>query len=83
MKKVIFTAIAMIAFSTASMANTIAEEAPIFQDQDEMRKPNCAVIAGLEVSVAEMAHEAETGECFNSWVWNYIYLNALYNCENN
>jgi hypothetical protein len=47
MKKVFFTAIAMIAFTSVSMANTIADEKVVTEEKKEaaVKKTLCQIIA--------------------------------------
>ena len=50
MKKVFFTVIAMIAFSSASMANTIADEEIVTEEKKEVavKKTLCQMIAEIQ-----------------------------------
>ena len=81
MKKLLFTAIAMVAFSSASMANTIAVE--------EERKLPCETIAVISMIIAEeeyASNQLEQGianACFDSWTYNHIYQLYLDDCNNN
>ena len=57
MKKVIFTAIAMIAFSSASMANTIADEEVVVNNNEKkevvkVKKTDCCFIYELAFDLA-------------------------------
>jgi hypothetical protein len=93
MKKLVFTALAVVAFSGAAMANTVEvkevikvkneviEVSAINIVAEDVRMSDCSDAAGLTVNIAEESYHEETGNCFDSWTWNYIYLNALWNCE--
>ncbi|MES2545680.1 MAG: hypothetical protein V4589_10630 [Bacteroidota bacterium] len=48
---------------------------------EDIRMSGCSDVAGIEVEVAESEYHLATGNWFDSWTWNYIYLNALYQCE--
>nr|WP_309757059.1 hypothetical protein [Flavobacterium sp.] len=93
MKKLVFTALAVVAFSGAAMAKT-GDVKEILKERNEIlevlvtniviedeRLSECSDVAGIEVEVAESEYYLAKGECFDSWIWNYIYLNALYECE--
>ena len=56
MKKVFFTAIAMIAFSSASMANTIAEEEVVVNKEEKkevVAKKDCFAFALLIYDIVD------------------------------
>ncbi|MCK8142221.1 hypothetical protein MW871_10000 [Flavobacterium sp. I-SCBP12n] len=74
MKKLLFTALAVVAFSGVAMAETSV--------QKQVFKNSCGDVAANTVNVAEEEYHNETGQCFDSWVYNYIYNNALENCLN-
>lgn len=66
----------MVAFCGIVMAKTseLKEGQIVIAD-------NCAVLAALTVNIAEQEYHNETGKCFDSWVYNFIYYNALENCK--
>ena len=80
MKKVFFTAIAMIAFSSVSMANTIADEEVVteekkevvFEKEDKLVKTDCAMVANALIGL----HETEG-------LWDYVitWVTIYNNCE--
>lgn len=80
MKKFMFTALALVAFSSVSMANEL-ETVNLEAEKMELRT-NCETVASLAVMIAEEEYHNETGNCFDTWTYNYIYNNALYNCQN-
>ena len=86
MKKLILSAVMMMAFVGHSMANTEKDDKETDQPMLTIDTDSCQDQAINEVNVAEAAyHEAtsvggQTGKCFDSWVYNYIYLNALADC---
>jgi hypothetical protein len=93
MKKLVLTALAVVAFSGVSKANTVEakevqkEKNEVFEDlatnilTADIKTSECSEIAGITVDIAESDYHLSTGECFDSWTWNYIYQNALHECE--
>lgn len=89
MKKMIFTAMTVLAFSAVSVANTIeVKEEVVVNNESKVEVLNaeevatpCEDAAAITVSLAEEEYHNETGNCFDSWVYNYIYLNAMLNCK--
>ncbi len=71
MKKT-FLSLGFVLIGSFAMANTI--------DIKKENEDPCEVAAYAQVTLAEEEYQYETGECFDSWVYNYIYLNALANC---
>ena len=78
MKKLMFTAIALVAFSSASMANTIADEEVKSPNDIEMIIKNCAKEAATKAAEFETALEAATHTCLSSSDYNQLY-NFYYN----
>ena len=70
MKKVIFSAIAMIAFVGSSMANNEVEKIEIKFDGDPS---GCAIIAAAGATLAEEEYHKTTLKCFDSYVFNLLY----------
>ena len=92
MKKLVFTALAVVAFSGVAMANTVEVKGIIKEknevtevltniQREDVRTSECSTIASITVDVAESDYHLSSGECFDSWTWNYIYQNALHQCE--
>jgi hypothetical protein len=93
MKKLVLTAIAVVAFSGVSRANTVEVKEVLKKKNEVMevlatnmfkadiKTSECSVIASITVDIAESDYHLSTGECFDSWTWNYIYQNALLECE--
>jgi hypothetical protein len=71
MKKT-FLSLGFVLISSFAMASTI-------EVKEEKENP-CEVAAYVAVTLAEEEYQNETGECLDSWVYNYIYFNALENC---
>ncbi|TDE52763.1 hypothetical protein [Flavobacterium sp. GT3P67] len=82
MKKLLFTALAVVAFSGVAMANTVEVKEVIKEKNEVMevlatnivaediRMSGCSDVAGIEVEVAESEYHLDTGNCFDSWTWN-------------
>ena len=78
MKKLFFTAIAMIAFSGVSMANTIEEK----EDMLIVNVIPCSTQASLQTqSVEDRLHEG-SGECFSAAQYQLIYDMFMHECQN-
>lgn len=73
MKKLVLSAIVMIAFSGISNANTVALEEDI----------NCTEFASVVLEVTEELYHNETGNCFDGWIYNYLYETEKAQCEMN
>jgi len=79
MKKVFFTAIAMIAFSSASMANTIADEEVVIEEKKEVVvKKDCR----QEAMISLEQYEATYG-CLDGTQATYQYQLYFNKCQNN
>jgi hypothetical protein len=86
MKKLVFSAIALVAFSSASMANTTIEEKNVNLEQFFIN--DCETIASIAVSIAEeeyMLQQAKEGvkepKCFDSKVHNMLFYAYLEGCK--
>ncbi|WP_290831379.1 hypothetical protein [Flavobacterium sp.] len=87
MKKVFFTAIAMIAFSSASMANTIADEEVVVNniekkeivvEKEVVVKKDCVALALFVLDVMETLNGSQT---YNDIQTSNIIQTAIYKCE--
>ena len=75
-KKFIFSAVALMAFSFAGMANEIEEK-----KEESMRFiDGCAVLATIMTNVAIEVHCNDTGNDFDGWTIDYIYNHHYSNC---
>jgi hypothetical protein len=75
-KKFIFSAVALMAFSFAGMANEIEEK-----KEESMRFiDGCAVLATVMTNVVIEEHCNDTGNDFDGWTIDYIYNNHYSNC---
>lgn len=80
MKKVIFTALAFIAFSGVSMANTVADEEIVKEnrflkeskDSKKILATDCNAFASLVMQIIE-----DEDDCLDSETYN-MYYNFLY-----
>ena len=76
MKKLLFSAIALVAFSSVSMGNTM-----------QVKRVNCATIATLVVTLQEedyhnsMANEG-VDACWDSYTYNLLWSLAYDKCAN-
>ena len=77
MKKMIFSAVALVAFSFAGMANEIEEE----KIETKTLKLSCATIAAIQTMVASEAHCNETGNDWDSWTYNFVYETYYAQCS--
>lgn len=84
-----FTALALVAFSGVSMANTIAKEETMLRMEkiDFIRKNppptlSCAITAAIQTMVANEAHTNETGSSWDQWTLDFVYATYLDACEN-
>lgn len=78
MKKLIFTAIALVAFSSASMANSIADEKNLQEkNTNEISKTFSCVFLAKPVTILPVFSDILTGNCSRAWGSTRIYaLNA-------
>jgi hypothetical protein len=81
MKKLMFTAIALVAFSGISMADNTIVEKEIEQKEVLNAKP-CETVAYIMASLYEESIENEYGTCLNSSQYNAIYNAAYKDCMN-
>lgn len=81
MKKLFISAVFLMAFSSASMANTIADEDVKVNDQ-EFALRNCVGEAAVKVQAFEAALEAATHECMSTSDYNGLYNFYLNECLN-
>lgn len=70
MKKLFFTAIALVAFSGVSFGNTIV---------DDSDRTNCSVVAYITATIVE----EDSGGCLTSSQWNAVYNAAYWECTHN
>ncbi|MFY7739996.1 MAG: hypothetical protein ACOVQC_05720 [Flavobacterium sp.] len=85
MKKLMFTAIALVAFATSGMANVEKrkeneKEKGKTTEQVLLRK-NCASYAATKASEVEAALEAATNTCFSSSDYNALYNFYFSECQ--
>ena len=78
MQKMIFSAVALVAFSFAGMANEI-EEVKIRR----VELSDCEVLATIQTSIADEEHTNATGNSWDDWTIEFVYSTYLSNCENN
>jgi hypothetical protein len=71
MKKLFFTAIALVAFSGVSMASTIDKEQTLECKDD--KGLTCEQVAWMRVTIDEYNLNQAIGECYSSAHWNYLY----------
>jgi hypothetical protein len=77
MKKFMFSALALVAFSFAGMANELEEDVLIRREFSD-----CEVLAQVMTDVADETHTNDTGNQWDDWTLNYIYSTHLSECEN-
>ena len=78
MKKFIFSAVALMAFSFAGMANEIEEK------EESMRFIDaCAIVATIATHVANEEHSNATGNDWDSWTVDFVYNTYYSQCIGN
>lgn len=86
MKKMFFTAIAMVAFSGAGMANTKEEvkskEAKEKSEKKEEIRASCEDAASAGADAAESWYHCLTDQCFTAEGYARIYNSLLNLCNN-
>lgn len=83
MKKLIFRALALVAFSFAGMANEVKVEHKVIEVEIiEARILSCVTIAAIQTMVASEAHCNDTGNDWDSWTYNFVYETYYAQCSN-
>lgn len=83
MKKLIFSAVALVAFSFAGMANEVKVEHKVIEVEIiEARILSCVTIAAIQTMVASEAHCNNTGNDWDSWTYNFVYETYYAQCSN-
>lgn len=83
MKKLIFSAVALVAFSFAGMANEVKVEHKVIEVEIiEARILSCVTIAAIQTMVASEAHCNNTGNDWDSWTYNFVYKTYYAQCSN-
>ncbi len=83
MKKLIFSAVALVAFSFAGMANEVKVEHKVIEVEIiEARILSCVTIAAIQTMVASEAHCNDTGNDWDSWTYNFVYETYYAQCSN-
>jgi hypothetical protein len=77
MKNLLFTAVAVIGFSVASMASAVKESSKV----NAIGGASCEEIATFDTHMAEAQHERLFGECFSSGEYNRSYSAHLRMCN--
>ncbi|WP_445714458.1 hypothetical protein [Flavobacterium sp.] len=76
MKKMIFSAVALIAFSFAGMANEV-------EVQGLKRVPtDCEIYAYIATTLADEQHTMDTGTNWDEWTIDFVYATILDGCNN-
>ncbi len=80
-KKFIFSAVALMAFSFAGMANEIEENKV---EQKSIRFIDaCAIVATIATHVANEEHSNATGNDWDSWTVDFVYNTYYSQCIGN
>jgi hypothetical protein len=81
MQKMIFSAVALLAFSFAGMANEIEEKKV---EEITLRKvDNCALISAVMTNTANEEHTNATGNEWDSWTIEFVYNTYYSQCSGN
>jgi hypothetical protein len=83
MRKMVFSAVALVAFSFTGMANEVKEEHKVIEVEIiEARVLSCVTIAAIQTMVASEAHSNDTGNDWDSWTYNFVYETYYAQCSN-
>lgn len=83
MRKMVFSAVALVAFSFAGMANEVKVEHKVIEVEIiEARILSCVTIAAIQTMVASEAHCNDTGNDWDSWTYNFVYETYYAQCSN-